>query len=97
MFHTYVILDTAAETPINGADANTSYIVPSALAIQINALEAGTTVKIQSRIHPSASWKDEGTYTSTDGVVLMTFAIPRAQTQVIRTVGTGPVKAFAQS
>ena len=89
-----IIYDTAGS--IFGADANTSLVTNTPSAIQLDTIGATTTVKIQSRLHSTAAWKDEASYTSTDGVVLLTFAPKRNYVRVFRSAGTGAVKAYAQ-
>ena len=89
-----IIYDTAGA--IFGADTSTSLIINAPSAIQLDIIGVTTTVKIQSRLHTSAAWKDEGIYTSVDGVVLLAFAVKRNYVRVIRSAGTGAVKVYAQ-
>jgi hypothetical protein len=90
-----IIYDTA--NSIQGVDSNTSNISNAPSVIQLDTIGATTTVKIQSRIHSTASWKDEGSFTSADGVVVFTFAVKRNYVRLLRSSGSGAVKGYAQS
>lgn len=88
-----VMYDTAAAI---GDDANTSLTVTLPEIIQLEALAEGTTVKMQQRCHSSASWLDIQSFTDSDGASMVFFAVPVNYARIIRTVGTGAVKAYAQ-
>lgn len=91
---TLVIYDTA--TSFFGADNNTSVIANAPSVIQLDTIGATTTVQVQSRINIVAAWKVEASYTSADGVVVHTFAVKRNFVRLVRSSGTGAVKAYAQ-
>lgn len=93
----HLVYDTAAGVPVIGVDADHSSSIVAPSFIQIEALPAGTTVQLQQRIHNSASWVNVGpAYTSVDGASIIQFNKPTNFVQIVRTAGTGAVKAYAQ-
>ena len=90
-----VVYDTA--NSIIGADADHSPTIPAPRFIQFEALAVGTTLQLQQRIHVSASWVNVGTaYTSTDGAVVLSFAVVPNYARLVRT-GAGAIVAYSQS
>ena len=92
-----VVYDTAADTPIQGADADHSVVIPNPRFVQFNTIPSGTTVQVQRKVHKDAGWENVGTAIgNTDGNKIVEFSLlPPNFVQLVRT-GAGDVKAFAQ-
>ncbi len=94
---TLIIYDTAASTPIQGADANHSLIINTPSFIQLEALASGTTIQVQQKIHIDATWVNVGAaITNTDGATIVTFSKSPNYVQLVRS-GSGAIKAWRQA
>jgi len=75
-----------------------SLIVPMPSVVQVDTVPNGTQAKIQSKVHPNAMWVDLATVNPTDGPThVMLHETPLNQVRVIRSAGSGALKAWAQS
>ncbi len=80
--------------------ANNSRVAPGCSAIQVEPPAAGTTLKIEKKVHRSAQWVQEGsdiTNVTTAAQGYVAFAVAPAFVRVRRSAGTGACKAFAQT
>ena len=98
-----VVYDTAATVPIIGADADHSVIMPAPVLVQIDTIPAATTLSLQAKVHKDAAWAELATYTSanTPAFISMSdvatcYPVVPNHVQLVRTVGSGDVKAYAQ-
>ena len=93
-FPARVILDTTV--PIDDGTAGQSRVAVAPSAIQVEALAAGTTASIQSRVDSTLAWTTDKALTNADGAYIHTYAVKRNFVRVLRTGGAGDVKAWAQ-
>jgi hypothetical protein len=95
-YSTYVVYDTAAVEPVQGADANHSVVICDPVIVQIDTLPAATSVQVQQKCHPDAEWVNVGAaITEASGASMLIFDHEVNFVQLVRT-GAGDVKAYAQ-
>ena len=98
---TYTVSNSPA-TPATGRieakDASKSFTVPNCTAVQVEIPPAGTTLKIEKKVHFDATWVQEGAdITSATGTpTIVSYAQPLAYVRVRRSAGAGNAKAYAQ-
>jgi hypothetical protein len=82
-----------------GKDDDTSNIIIYPGAVQVNPVPVGTTVLVQAKIHTDAAWvtiwNSELDPAPIDRAFLQAWQNPFNFVQVVRSAGTGNVKAFA--
>jgi hypothetical protein len=99
----YVSYDTAADPAVIGADADHSVVMSAPRLLHIEAVPAGTTLSLQAKSHKDATWAVLATYTSVNTPAFVSIQdkavcnphVPNF-VQLVRTVGAGNVKVFAQ-
>jgi len=88
---------TPATGDITAADPNLSRVATGCTVVQVETPPAGTTLKIEKRVHPQATWLQEGTdLTSASATTIVAYPTPIGFVRVRRSAGTGNCKAFAQ-
>src|SRR5512141_1683054 len=96
---TYTVANTipavASGTEMWATDPSSSVVATNVTGVQVETPPAGTTVKIEKRLHSSGSWVQEGSdITSATATVLVLFSAPVTQLRVRRSGGSGNVVAF---
>jgi len=95
-YPTYVVYDTAALVPVQGADADHSVVICDPVLVQIDTLPAATSIQVQQKCHPDAEWVNVGAaITLASGPSMLIFDHEVNFVQLVRT-GAGDVKAYAQ-
>lgn len=88
---------TPATGEIYAGDPEQSTTARACRALQVVTPAAGTTLKIEQRIHPDAAWIQVGSdITSATTAAVTTFTTPVNEVRVRRSAGSGAAKAFAQ-
>lgn len=64
--------------------------------VQVEALPGSTTIKLQGKVHPDASWVDIQTVADTDGLTQVVFNTIYDMVRGKRTVGSGQPVLYAQ-
>jgi hypothetical protein len=102
-FPVYLAYDTAADPQVIGADEDHSIIMPAPSLLHIEAVPAGTTLSLQAKSHKDATWAVLGTYTDASTPAFVSIQDKASCTphvpnfiQLVRTVGNGDVKVYAQ-
>ncbi len=93
-YSSIVIYDTAAATPIQGVDANTSVIARGASLIQVDTIAAGTTAVVQCKTVYGAEWATVKSIDDTNTPIVIDVSNANF-TQLVRT-GVDVFKAYAQ-
>lgn len=90
------IAASATDADMWATDPSSSVVATNVIGVQVETPAAGTTIKIEKRLHPSGSWVQEGTdITSVTATVLVLYSAPMTQVRVRRSGGAGAVLAFA--
>lgn len=88
---------TPATGSISAKCADRSNIATNCTGVQVEKPAVGTTLKVYKRLHPQASWVQEGTdITSASSTTIVVYHPPMGFVRVVRTAGAGDSLAFAR-
>lgn len=91
------VYDTAADEPIQGADADESALIVYPAIIQIATPAGSNVLTVYQKVHADAPWTVVGSgYDSGDTNPVVTFAIPPNFAKIVRSGATEDVEAWAQ-